>query len=78
MKYDTRIDESILRCSSQRFRKVSAVAAKVLFMTDADLADVTDRDIGERVRALVAEGRLESRGDLNDIRSGEIRLPVEE
>lgn len=78
MENHAQIDEYILRHTKERWKKVAAVAAKVMFETGPGMSEVNDHEVAERVRVLVAEGRLRSRGDLDDMRRSEIRLPDEE
>lgn len=70
------IDECVLRFAAERWKKVSTVAAKVLFETDPNMSDVNDFEIAERVKALVDTGELEAQGNLDDMRRSEIRLPT--
>ena len=56
------IDACILRYATERWKKVAAVAARVLFETDPDMSDVNDFEIAERVRVLVDKGQLQAQG----------------
>lgn len=69
-----RIDELILTYTINRWRKVAFVVGSVLIEGGDELADINDSEVAERVRFLVKDGRIESRGDLNEIRFSEIRL----
>ena len=75
MSKAAQIDSSILRFTRERWQKVAVVAAKVIFQTDPDMSDVSDRDVAERVRVLADEGRIELQGDLCNLRKSLVRLP---
>ena len=75
MKKAAQIDECILRYTTEQWQKVAMVAAGVMFETDPDMSEVNDFEVAERVKALVAEGRIQSQGNLDDMRHSQIRLP---
>jgi hypothetical protein len=68
------IDRALLTTSSTSWRKVASVVGTAM---DAypDLYKVPDVFYAQRVRALVAEGKLEARGNLHRMRFSEVRLP---
>lgn len=69
-----KIDALILSHTMDRWRKVAFVIATVLIEGGDDFADVDDSFVAQRVKYLVKEGRIESRGDPNQMRYSEIRL----
>jgi hypothetical protein len=69
-------DELLLSCTVEHWRKVARVLGETLVeIWETGFHQVSDIVLAARVRALVAEGRLESRGDVMRIRHSEIRLP---
>lgn len=69
------IDEAILASVSAQWRKVARVVGGAIIATAETVPDgVPDIFYGERVRQLVAAGKVESQGDLNCMRFSEIRL----
>ncbi len=69
------IDAAILKECSHQFRKVARVAGFALGKMQGSIQNVPDLYYAERVRKLVAEGRLESQGNLNMMGYSEVRLP---
>jgi hypothetical protein len=69
------IDGAILSVVGPRFQKVVMIIAK----TDKELQRrslvADDVSIAERIRAMVATGRLEGAGNLSRWRHSEVRLP---
>jgi hypothetical protein len=51
------------------------VAADVMFETDPDMSEVNDFEVADRIKVLVAQGQLQSQGNLDNMRYSEIRLP---
>ena len=72
------IDDVILAQSTDRWRKVAIVVAKVMHCVDDKYPEMPDVFYAQRIRMLVARVRLESRGNLNYMRFSEIRLSAEE
>jgi len=69
------IDETILSMAGKNWRKVAHIIGKTLNeLEEAGLA-ASDDEVAERVKALVAGGRLESQGNLDRWRYSEVRLP---
>ena len=69
------IDNLLLANAHTKWRKVALVVA--LTMTDLKIRErgIPDLFYAQRVRKLVEEGRLESQGNLQEMRFSEIRLP---
>lgn len=63
----SKIDDLILSHTIDRWRKVAFVVATVLREGGDELGDVNDSSVAERVKYLAKEGRIESRGDLNQM-----------
>jgi Protein of unknown function len=71
----TEFDELVLSCAEESWVKTARVIATALGESWADDGiQVDDLVLGARVKALVALGHLEGRGDLNDWRHSEVRL----
>ncbi len=70
------IDRVLLAQSAPTWRKL----ARIVQMTMSELSErfphVSDVYYAQRVRRLVAVGELESQGDLEYMRSSEVRLPA--
>ncbi|TLZ30477.1 MAG: hypothetical protein E6K27_00425 [Gammaproteobacteria bacterium] len=71
----SRIDASLVASASPRWRKVATVVAAALGEARGSAAGLPDVYYAQRVRELVAAGRLESFGDLCRMRYSEVRLP---
>ena len=69
------IDREILTQSARSWRKVARVVSQVSDKLSARIPDVPDVYYAQRVRYLVEIGKLESQGDLHNMRSSEVRLP---
>ena len=69
------IDEAILANASSQYRKVARVAGSAMQANDGLVPKVPDIFYAERVRNLVAEGKLESQGNLLYMGFSEVRLP---
>ena len=65
------VDQAILAFCKPRFRKVALI---VVYVTET-LKDADADFIAERIKALVKAGKLDSQGNLDRWRFGEIRLP---
>ena len=70
------LDEVILTMATKNWRKVAFVIAKTLHKLEEAGLTVSNDEMTERVKALVAGGRLESQGDLDRWRFSEVRLAV--
>lgn len=68
-----KVDELILDSASDRWRKVAFVVGAVLAEVGNEAPELNDEEVANRVRNLVSDGLLESRGDLDRIRYSEIR-----
>ena len=70
-------DQTIMPCVQAEWRKISRVVGEVLYTyIEDERQQVGDRVLHARIRALVAGGLLEGRGDLSSLRAGEVRLPT--
>ena len=69
------IDNLLLSHAHAEWRKVALIVA--LTMTDPENRErgIPDLFYAQRVRKLVEEGRLESQGNLQEMRFSEVRLP---
>lgn len=70
-----RIDEAILANASTQWRKVARVAGSAMSTNLGIVPDIPDVFYADRVRKLVAAGKLESQGNLAFMRFSEVRLP---
>ena len=75
MELNKKIDELILQFTADRWQKVAMVVATVLLDGGKEMDEVNDYEVADRVKVLASEGRIESRGDLDEMRYSEIRLP---
>jgi hypothetical protein len=67
-------DNALLSAASSDWQKIARTIGEFYFMSFEDNAlAVDDRVLAGRIRALVAAGALECRGNVDDIRAGEIR-----
>lgn len=64
------IDSQIIAHAKRDWQKVAMIIAKVGQPTNTNYDD-----IASRIGALVADGKLESHGDITKWRSSEVRLP---
>jgi hypothetical protein len=69
------IDQRLLEECSSSWRKVARVAGPLFLEPPDGLPSISDGYLAQRVQALVAAGRLESRGNLDYMRFSEVRLP---
>ena len=69
------IDEAILANASLQWQKVARVIGSAMDSTVDSVPRVPDSFYAERIRQLVATGQLESEGNLDAMRSCEVRLP---
>ena len=68
------IDAAILRNCSVEFRKIARVIGGAMLEVRDSIPNLTDVFYADRVRQLVADGTVESQGDITAIRSGEVKL----
>jgi hypothetical protein len=69
------VDELLLSDCASSWRKVARIVGTALTRPPAELADIPIGFYVQRVKALVAAGRLESEGNLDYMRFSEVRLP---
>jgi hypothetical protein len=69
------IDEALLEDTCHQWRKVARIVGTALGKLGERIPGVPDLYYAERVRHLVAAGRLESQGNLELMRFSEVRLP---
>ena len=65
-------DELLLSCTGTEWQKTACVIGEAIAKYEASVGDLV---LLGRIRALVAAGSLEARGDLSAMRSSELRLP---
>ncbi len=68
------IDAALLSHCSSSWRKVAFVVGAALH--EAQLPGVPDVFFGQRLKAQVARGRLEGRGDFSRMGYSEVRIPA--
>ncbi|MEP6944493.1 MAG: DUF3658 domain-containing protein [Acidobacteriota bacterium] len=68
------IDAMILRNCSLQFRKIARVVGGAMFEVGDSFPKLPDVFYADRVRELVAKGKLESHGDITAMRFGEVKL----
>jgi hypothetical protein len=69
------IDEALLEDACDRWRKVARIVGTAVGKLRDRIPDVPDLYYAQRVRHLVAIGRLESQGNLEFMRFSEVRVP---
>ena len=69
------IDRELLAQASGSWRKVARIVGMAMGKLGGEIAGVPDVYYSQRVRNLVALGKLESQGDLARMRYSEVRLP---
>jgi hypothetical protein len=67
------IDEAVLSCVCDHWRKVAMVVSLSMERLGDQYPDFTDVFYAERVRALADSGRIEARGNLSYMRFSEVR-----
>jgi hypothetical protein len=72
--YLREIDENIIENASEEWSKVSRLVLATMIERDEGVTGLPESLYLERVAALVTEGRLESKGDLSDMKLSEVRL----
>jgi hypothetical protein len=71
----TMIDEAILRNCSDQFRKIARVVGSAMIENQEAIPHVPDIFYADRVRRFVVTGKLESKGRIDAMRFGEVKLP---
>ena len=69
------IDEALFENTAHAWRKVARVVMSTMFSLESRVKGVPDVFYGQRVKALVAKGQLESQGNLNRMRYSEVKRP---
>ena len=69
------IDDAILANATGPWRKVAMVVGLAISNNVRGIPGIPDVFYAQRVKKLVEEGQLESRGDLNCMRFSEVRQP---
>ena len=72
-----RIDEILLSDCVSHWRKVARVAGKAWLQLSDESTEVPLAFCAQRVKALVASGRLQAQGNLDHIGFSEVRLPYD-
>jgi hypothetical protein len=70
------IDAVVLQSAAPSWRNVARVIAIAMHRLPLPVAALPDSFYAHRIRELVAQGRLESLGDLARMRYSEVRLPA--
>jgi hypothetical protein len=70
------IDAVLLQSAAPSWRNVARVVAMAMHRLPRPVAALPEGFYAQRVRELVAQGRLESLGDLARMRYSEVRLPA--
>ncbi|WP_284421958.1 MULTISPECIES: DUF3658 domain-containing protein [unclassified Bradyrhizobium] len=73
----THFDPLLLSCATAEWTKTARIIGEALCESWTEGMQTGDLQLFARVRALVAAGRLESRGDLLDMHRSELRLPAQ-
>ncbi len=69
------IDELLLSYAKHSWRKGAMLVALAMVSQDTLHSSVPELYYSERIKRLVQNGRLESKGDLHYLRDSEVRLP---
>ena len=69
------IDEALIANACDRWRKVARVVGTAMSAIPGRVPGIPDLFYAQRVRALVAAGRLEAQGNLAFMRYSEVRVP---
>jgi hypothetical protein len=69
------MDRELLAQASGSWRRVARIVGMAIGVLGKRLTGVPDIYYAQRVRNLVALGKLDSQGDLGRMGSGEVRLP---
>lgn len=70
------IDGVLLQSAAPSWRNVARVVASAMHRLPGPVAALPESFYAHRIRQLVAQGRLESLGDLARMRYSEVRLPA--
>lgn len=70
------VDAAIMRAAKKSWQKVAMIVAKVITVEPYRQLRLQDLGVAERVKLLVADGRLEAQGNLDRMRYSEVRLPL--
>ncbi|MGJ5179931.1 DUF3658 domain-containing protein [Bradyrhizobium oligotrophicum] len=73
----TYFDPVLLSCATAEWTKTARIIGEALCESWTEGMQIGDIELFARVRALVAAGRLQCRGDLLDMHRGALRLPAE-
>lgn len=68
------IDQNLLENASEEWSKVSRLVLATMIERHEGITGLPESFYAERVANLVKEGRLESQGDLSDMKLSEVRL----
>jgi len=71
-----KIDHEILSIASNRFLKVSFIVGTVMGYSSASVKGIPDVYYSQRIAHLVAIGKLESQGNMKNMRYSEVKLKV--
>lgn len=69
------IDAALVSFAEDHFLKVAKIVGDVIFNSDAAVKGLPDVYYAQRVKELVTDGALVGQGDLDSMRSSEVRLP---
>ena len=72
------IDNMLFSHARRDWRKVAMLVALALTHRKANLDGIPDLFYAQRIRILVAQGRLESQGNLQYMRFSEVRIPKDD
>lgn len=72
------IDAALLAQVSEDWRKIARVVGFAMMDQAVRVSGLPDIFYADRVRELIAAGRLESQGDVSAMGLGEVRLPSEQ
>ena len=70
------IDQSILSALGSGWKKAGFVTAGVMIAAPDEYEDLPEAFYALRIRALAQAGRIEVKGDLDTLKTCEIRLPA--
>ncbi len=73
-----RIDQAILSALDRRWKKAGFITAGVMIAAPDEYEDLPEALYALRVRALAQAARIEVNGDLDALKTCEIRLPARE
>jgi hypothetical protein len=73
-EYVLQVDRALLAQAAPEWRRVARIVGAVMLGLGERQLGVPDVWYAKRVAALVAEGKLEARGELNQMRACEVRM----